>query len=96
MADESWVNPTPTPSAQAEDPSHPVRVMFVNAEGAGYADTIEIPGNMTIASFFSRKFPGRDAANYMIRVNNDPVRAVQVLVEGDRVTVTPTKIAGAR
>jgi hypothetical protein len=94
MADENWVNPTPAPTP-SEDPSRPVTVMFVNAEGAGFADNVTIPGNMTIAAFFARKFPGREAGSYMIRINNQAVRATQVLNEGDRVTVTPTKIAGA-
>ena len=34
-------------------------------------------------------------SNYLIRVNRQPVSADQVLVEGDRVSITPTKIEGA-
>ena len=36
-----------------------------------------------------------DPANYVIRVNRMPVTEDQVLQDGDKVTVTPTKIDGA-
>jgi molybdopterin converting factor small subunit len=39
--------------------------------------------------------PGRTAADYMIRVNRQPVARDYVLQEGDRVSITPTKIEGA-
>ena len=35
------------------------------------------------------------AENYLIRVNRQPVSRDQVLVDGDRMSVTPTKIEGA-
>jgi hypothetical protein len=34
--------------------------------------------------------------NYLIRVNRQPVTREQVLVEMDRVSITPTKIEGAK
>lgn len=94
MADESLIHPQPVEPV-AEDPTNPVVVNFVNVEGGGFAASIEIPSNMTIASFFRAKFPGKDPKNYSIRINHNPVRASQTLEEGDSVVVTPTKIAGA-
>jgi sulfur carrier protein ThiS len=35
-------------------------------------------------------------ADYLIRVNRQPVPADQVLREGDRISFTPTKIEGGR
>ena len=40
--------------------------------------------------------PGRKAADYLIRVNRLPVPGEQVLQPGDRVSITATKIEGAR
>ena len=39
--------------------------------------------------------PTAGPQDYLIRVNRQPVAADQVLQEGDRVSVTPTKIEGA-
>jgi molybdopterin converting factor small subunit len=39
--------------------------------------------------------PGEQAPNYLIRVNRQPVPRDYVLKDGDRVTITPTKIQGA-
>ena len=39
--------------------------------------------------------PDRKADDYLIRVNRQPVARDTVLQEGDRVTMTPTKIEGA-
>ena len=45
--------------------------------------------------FFSQHLPGRDSADFLIRVNRQPVPREYILQEGDRVTMTPTKIEGA-
>ena len=45
--------------------------------------------------FFCEKLPNRAASDYLIRVNRQPVAKDQVLQEGDRITVTPSKIEGA-
>jgi hypothetical protein len=38
----------------------------------------------------------RKSEDYLIRVNRLPASADQILQEGDRVSMTPTKIEGAR
>jgi molybdopterin converting factor small subunit len=40
--------------------------------------------------------PGRKASDFLIRVNRQAVSADQVLHDGDRISITPTKIEGAR
>lgn len=72
-----------------------MRILFVNNDGGGFADHIDIEPDTTVAAFFEERMPGRDAADFLIRVNRQPVSAGQVLQEGDRVTISPTKIAGA-
>ncbi|HNO80093.1 MAG TPA: molybdopterin converting factor [Phycisphaerae bacterium] len=72
-----------------------MRVLFINNDGAGFADHIEIEPNMPVAKFFAQKLPHGRPEDYLIRVNRQPVSRDQILHEGDRVTITPTKIEGA-
>ena len=72
-----------------------MRLMYINNEGAGFADYIEVEPGTTVNSLFQQKIPGRKPEDYMIRVNRQPVTADQVLQEGDRVSMTPSKIVGA-
>jgi hypothetical protein len=48
-----------------------------------------------VEEFFSQKLPGREPADYLLRVNRQPVPKDYVLQEGDRITCTPVKIEGA-
>ena len=72
-----------------------MRILFINNDGGGYADYVEAPAGTTVDKFFARQMPDREAADYLIRVNRQPVPRDYVLQEGDRVTMTPTKIEGA-
>lgn len=69
--------------------------LFINNDGAGFADHIEVPQGTTVNQLFSQKLPERDAADFLIRVNRLPAAADQLLREGDRISITPTKIEGA-
>jgi sulfur carrier protein ThiS len=73
-----------------------MKVFFINNDGGGFADTIEVSQGMTMCGLFSERVPHGKAGDYLIRVNRQPVTADHVLQEGDRVSVTPTKIEGAR
>jgi sulfur carrier protein ThiS len=72
-----------------------MKVFFINNDGGGFADTIEIPDGTTMGRLFNERVPHGKAAEYLIRVNRQPVAAEHVLQEGDRVSVTPVKIEGA-
>jgi len=72
-----------------------MRILFVNNDGAGFADYVEVAENTTVEQFFTIKMQSRNADDYMIRVNRQPVSRDYILQEGDRVTITPTKIEGA-
>ena len=73
-----------------------MRVMFINNEGSGFADYVEVPEGMTIKAFFDKHVGAdRDPHDYLIRVNRLPSAADQVLQENDRITCTPTKVEGA-
>jgi hypothetical protein len=72
-----------------------MRLFFINNDGGGFADTIEVADGTSITQLFEQRLPYGKPADYLIRVNRQPVAADQVLHEGDRVSVTPTKIEGA-
>jgi sulfur carrier protein ThiS len=73
-----------------------MKLLFVNNDGGGFADHVDVRDGMTVEQFFKDQMPGRKAEDYLIRVNRQPVARDYRLQENDRVTVTPTKIEGAR
>lgn len=72
-----------------------MRVLFINNDGAGFADYVETPINSTIQEFFAQRMPERKPEDFLIRVNRQPVAQDYILQEGDRVSITPSKIEGA-
>ena len=72
-----------------------MRLLYVNNDGGGFADYVDVTEGTTVEKFFSQKMPNREPVDFLIRVNRQPVACDYVLQEGDRVTVTPTKIEGA-
>jgi len=72
-----------------------MRIMYINNDGGGYADYVEVSQGTTVEQFFQNKMSGCKASDYLIRVNRQPVPRDYVLKEGDRITITPTKIDGA-
>jgi hypothetical protein len=72
-----------------------MRILYINNDGGGFADYIEIDSDTNVQTLFDTRVQGR-ACDYLIRVNRQPSAASQVLKEGDRVSFTPVKIEGAR
>jgi sulfur carrier protein ThiS len=72
-----------------------MRVLYIDNDGGGFADYVDVTESITVEQFFKDKMQGRKPDNYLIRVNRQPVPRDCVLQENDRVTVTPTKIEGA-
>jgi len=72
-----------------------MQILFIDNDGGGFADYVEVADGTTVEQFFAKQMSGRAPEAYLIRVNRQPVSRDQVLQEGDRVTVTPTKIEGA-
>ena len=72
------------------------RILFVNNDGGGFADYLDVAEGTTVAAFFEEQLPDRKAGDFLIRVNRQPVARDYVLADGDRITMTPTKIEGAR
>ena len=72
-----------------------MQILYINNDGGGYADYINIAENTTVDQFFAIKMQGCQAVDYLIRVNRQPVPRDYVLKENDRITITPTKVDGA-
>ena len=72
-----------------------MQILLINNDGGGYADYIELPVGTTVRQCFDKHLPDSSSKNYLIRVNRQPVPSDQVLQEGDRISITPTKIEGA-
>ena len=72
-----------------------MRILWINNDGGGFADYVDVAEGKTVDKFFSEQLPDRSAEDFLIRVNRQPVPKDYVLQEGDRVTMTPTKIEGA-
>jgi hypothetical protein len=72
-----------------------MKILFINNDGGGFADHIEVEPGTTADQLFAQRLPGRRPQDYLLRVNRLPVSSDQVLHEGDRISMTPTKIEGA-
>ena len=72
-----------------------MQVLYINNDGGGFADYVPVQQGTTVDAFFGQKVTGGRPSDYLIRVNRQPVAASYVLQDGDRISVTPTKIEGA-
>ena len=72
-----------------------MKILFINNDGGGFADHIEVAEGTTVAQLFGQRMPDSKPQNYLIRVNRLPAGADQILREQDRVSITPSKIEGA-
>ena len=71
-----------------------MRILFINNDGGGFADEIDIADGTSVQQLFEQRIKGH-SADYLIRVNRQATTRETVLQPGDRVSITPTKIEGA-
>jgi sulfur carrier protein ThiS len=72
-----------------------MQILLINNDGGGFADYIEIDEGTTVSQLFEQRIEGKPS-NYLIRVNRQPCAPDQTLQHGDRISITPVKIEGAR
>lgn len=72
-----------------------MKILVINNDGGGFADYVDVADGTTVAQLFSRQVATAKASDYLIRVNRQPCPSDQILQEGDRISITPTKIEGA-
>ena len=70
-------------------------ILYINNHGGGFADHVQIDEGTTVNAFFVERVPNARAEDYLIRVNRQSASRDQVLVDGDRMSITPSKIEGA-
>lgn len=71
-----------------------MKILLIDSTGAGFASPIDVEPGTTVGGLFLERVGG-DPKNYLIRCNRENVSVNQMLQEGDRVSITPTKIQGA-
>ena len=69
-----------------------ITILFVNNSGGGFADRIGLSEGTTIGQLFATQMPESRPEHYMIRANGAVVDSGYTIVDGDRVTFTPTKL----
>ena len=72
-----------------------MKVLVINNDGGGFADYVNLPHGTTVRQLFERQIGSGKPDSYLIRINRQHAAPDQVLCEGDRVSITPTKIHGA-
>ena len=72
-----------------------MKILVINNDGGGFADYVEVAEGTTVAQLFERQIGSAKPEHYLIRINRQPCPADQRLCEGDRISITPTKIEGA-
>lgn len=73
-----------------------MQVYLISNHQGGFADYVQIAEGTTVGSFFAERLgPMADPKSFLIRLNGGPVTPDHVLENDDRITITPTKIAGA-
>jgi sulfur carrier protein ThiS len=71
------------------------KIFYVNNFGGGFADHIDVDEGTTVGQLFTQRMRHERPSEFLIRVNRQVCPSDQVLQEGDRVSITPTKIEGA-
>ncbi|MDZ4685547.1 MAG: hypothetical protein SH850_10830, partial [Planctomycetaceae bacterium] len=50
-----------------------MHILFINNDGGGFADQIEIPDGTTVTDLFRQRLPHGRPSDYLIRVNRQPL-----------------------
>ncbi len=73
-----------------------IDILWLNNDGGGYAEKLRVPDGMTVEQLRRKKLPDSDSESSTIRVNRDIASSGQELRSGDRVSITPKNVSGAR
>ncbi len=68
--------------------------MRISVEQIGGTESHLIESGSTVGTVITR-VTDRPASNYAAQVNDVPASASQTLVDGDRLSIVPTKVKGA-
>lgn len=71
-----------------------MQITLISNSGDGDTQTITLDEGTTLATFCGN-YGFSDSDRFSVRVNKRVVPTSEVLQDGDRITVTPTKVPGA-
>lgn len=74
--------------------SNRLNIVIVNNEGGGYGERAKVVPGTTVSAIVESQI-AKDPSGYTIKVNGKEVTADQQFAEGDRLVISPRKIAGA-
>ena len=69
-------------------------VTFVNNDGGGGVDELNVPNGTTVGAFIQQYMPGFNSGRHQARVNRESSNPDDILTEGDHIAVMPTKVGG--
>lgn len=72
-----------------------MRINVNDSDTGGMTGSQHVSDGITVTGFFRQYKPGKDMKNYRVRVNEQQVNADCCIREGDRLTISPGKLAGA-
>jgi hypothetical protein len=71
------------------------KISFINNDGGGFAGEISVEPGITAGELFTSQLGNNaDPGEYLIRLNKELCLCSKTLADGDRMTVTPTKLKG--
>ena len=74
-----------------------INIVFANFENSqDDGERITVAVGTTVQDILRIKLRNYDASRYSVRLNREPAELADVLENGDRLSITPTKINGAR
>jgi hypothetical protein len=86
----------------AENTDGTIRVYLMSSAETGFADFVRLPAGATIQTLWQQQMGTSDPSKFVIRINRENGEAPTgrlpadfVLMEGDRITITPHKVQGA-
>lgn len=82
-------------SGDPDDPAETFQVLFINNDGAGFAEKVDVPMGTSISDFLAAELPDVDLTERTITVNGAMVSGDYPLGLGDKIAVTPLKVDGA-
>lgn len=91
-------NETPAAPEMAPAPEGEMRIFLTSTSDTGFADFVSLPAGSTVKTLWERHMGTQDPAKYVIRCERftgGRMPADFVLQDGDRVTISPHKVAGA-
>jgi putative ubiquitin-RnfH superfamily antitoxin RatB of RatAB toxin-antitoxin module len=71
-------------------------IKVCDTDSGGLTQEVRVPDGCTVRDYFRQNKAGCDMEQYRIRINEQPATPTQMLYDGDRMSISRAKLAGAR